>query len=73
MLIIACSCPVRKKGQIMPKTKKKSDPNIRLRADGRYEVRITMGKKADGTANRVCAYFATRDEARHYRDDLNHG
>lgn len=55
----------------MPKSKKKkSDPNIRLRADGRYEVRLTMGKKADGTANRVCAYFATREEARRYRDDL---
>lgn len=55
----------------MPKfKKKKSDPNIRLRADGRYEVRLTMGKKADGTANRVCAYFSTRDEARRYRDDL---
>lgn len=55
----------------MPKTKKKkSDPNIRLRADGRYEVRLTMGKKADGTPNRVCAYFSTRDEARRYRDDL---
>lgn len=71
MLIIACSCPARKEGQIMPKSKKKkSDPNIRLRADGRYEVRLTMGKKADGTANRVCAYFATRGEARRYRDDL---
>lgn len=55
----------------MPKSKKKkSDPNIRLRADGRYEVRLTMGKKADGTPNRVCAYFSTRDEARRYRDDL---
>lgn len=55
----------------MPKSKKKkSDPNIRLRTDGRYEVRITMGKKADGTPNRVCAYFSTRDEARRYRDDL---
>ena len=55
----------------MPKSKKKkSDPNIRLRTDGRYEVRITMGKKADGAPNRVCAYFSTRDEARRYRDDL---
>lgn len=55
----------------MPKSKKKkSDPNIRLRTDGRYEVRITMGKKSDGTPNRVCAYFSTREEARRYRDDL---
>ena len=48
----------------MSKTRANGEGNIRQRADGRWEVRITIGIDfATGEPNRISRYAATQDEA----------
>ena len=48
----------------MGKTRKDYEGNIRQRADGRWEVRVTLGNDftSDGT-RRISKYAATQEEA----------
>ncbi len=48
----------------MAKTRANNEGNIRLRSDGRYEVRVTVDyDKATGTPKRVSKYAKTKEEA----------
>ena len=48
----------------MPKTRKDREGNIRLRADGRWEVRVTIGiDYATGEERRISRYAKTQEEA----------
>lgn len=49
----------------MPKTRNNGEGSIRKRADGRYEVRITVGIDfATGEAKRISRYVHTQEEAK---------
>ena len=48
----------------MSKTRKDREGNIRLRADGRWEVRVTIGiDYATGEERRISRYAKTQEEA----------
>lgn len=48
----------------MSKTRSNNEGNIKLRADGRYEVRVTVDyDKMTGKPKRVSKYAKTREEA----------
>lgn len=48
----------------MSKTRANNEGNIKLRADGRYEVRVTVDyDKMTGKPKRVSKYAKTREEA----------
>ena len=49
----------------MPKTRSNGEGSIRKRADGRYEVRITVGIDfATGEAKRISRYVHTQEETK---------
>lgn len=48
----------------MAKTRSNNEGNIRLRSDGRYEVRVTVGHDImTGKPKRVSKYASTKEEA----------
>ena len=59
--------PCNRKEQNMATTSKtKKEKYIRQRRDGRWEARIKVGEKADGSPDIPSRYFSTRTEARAY-------